>query len=688
MRITYLLFLGSLFLLTSVQKEEADPPNIIFIMVDDLGYADLGCYGQQVIQTPRIDALAAEGIRFTQCYAGSTVCAPSRSVLITGQHTGHTTVRGNMGIGGVIGLGGAAGRIPLQAQDTTIAELLKTAGYTTGMIGKWGLGEPATTGMPDQQGFDYFYGYLNQRRAHTYFPDYVWRNDQRVEFPENENSRHNDYIQNHFLAESLDFIERHHKEPFFLYLPYTLPHDEYEIDHQGRFADSTHWTEPERTYAAMVERMDRDVGRVLDQLDKYGLAENTMVFFCSDNGAAQRWDGRFDSSGPLRGRKRDLYEGGIRVPMIVRFPGQIAAGSSSDLPWTFADVLPTLCAIANVKPPVNIDGSNLWGHFMGQVSEAPLYDRTLYWEFHERGFQQAVRKSNYKAIRLGPDQAWELYNLYNDPGEEENIAEKFPLITKELSGEATKEHVPSHFFPILREGVRRKVVLIGDSTVKNGSKDEDLCGWGEVLTPFFDTTKVEIINQARGGRSSKTYLKEGLWAETLAMVGEGDFVIMQFGHNDGGPIFTQKERGSLLGTGEGFQIEKLSSTDQADTVHTYGWYLRQYIRDTKAKGAIPIVCSMVPRNRWVDGAVERTADSYGGWAAQVAREEQTYFIDLNENVAAIYDTIGEEQLWKQYFKEDHTHTTCYGAELNAKSVALGLRELPYCPLATFLNLPK
>lgn len=492
MRITYLLFLGSLLLLTSVQKEEADPPNIIFIMADDLGYADLGCYGQQSIQTPRIDALATEGMRFTQCYAGSTVCAPSRSVLITGQHTGHTTVRGNMGIGGVVGLGGAAGRIPLQEQDTTIAELLQTAGYTTGMIGKWGLGEPATTGMPDQQGFDYFYGFLNQRRAHTYFPDYVWRNDQRVDLPANEGAQHKDYIQNHFLSESLDFIERHQKDPFFLYLPYSLPHDEFEIDDQGRFADSTHWTEPERIYAAMVERLDRDVGLVLDQLDKYGLAENTMVFFCSDNGAAERWDGRFDSSGSLRGRKRDLYEGGIRVPMIVRFPGQIAAGSSSDLPWTFADVLPTLCATAGIEPPVNIDGSNLWGHFTGQ----------------------------------------------------------------------------------------------------------------------------------------------------------------------------------------------------ADTVHTYGWYLQQYVRDTKAKGAIPIVCSMVPRNRWVDGTIERTADSYGGWAAQVAREEQTYFIDLNENVAAIYDTIGEEQLWKQYFKGDHTHTTCYGAELNAKSVALGLRELPYCPLATYLNLPE
>ncbi|MCB0639505.1 MAG: sulfatase-like hydrolase/transferase, partial [Lewinella sp.] len=662
----------------------APKPNIVFIMADDLGYGDLGCYGQTMIQTPHIDELAGEGTRFTQCYAGSTVCAPSRSVLMTGQHTGHTTVRGNNGIGGVVGLGGAPGRIPLQNRDTTVAEMLRTAGYTTAMIGKWGLGEPETPGMPDAQGFDYFFGFLNQRLAHTYFPDFVWRNTERVALPDNADHRQADYIQDHFVEETRRFLEGQGEQPFFLYLPYTLPHDDYEIPSVGRFADSTHWAEEERIYAAMVERMDRDVGLLLDQLQEQGLADHTLIFFCSDNGAAQRWDGRFDSSGPLRGRKRDMYEGGLRVPMIVRYPGQVAAGEVSDYPWTFADVLPTLCALAGVEPPTNIDGQNLCPLLAGNVAAAPPADRTLYWEFHERGYQQAIRQGRYKAVRRAPNLAWELYDLDQDPGEANDLAGQFPEITARLAALAAAEHQPSHFFPIQREDVRRKLVLIGDSTVKNGSDDPDLCGWGEVLAPFFDTSRLDVINNARGGRSSKTFMKEGLWAESLALLEEGDFVLIQFGHNDGGPIFTDKERGSLPGFGDEVTVDTLQSTGQLDTVHTYGWYLRQYVREAQAKGAIPIVCSMVPRNRWVDGRVERVDETYGGWAAQIAHDEQTYFLDLNNRIALIYETMTEDQLWATYFKTDHTHTTCRGAEVNAQAVTVGIRELPGCPLAGFV----
>ncbi|MGB3799259.1 MAG: sulfatase-like hydrolase/transferase [Lewinella sp.] len=678
----YIPILALLAWATTMMGQSTDRPNIVFIMADDLGYADLGSYGQTVIRTPNLDRLAEQGTRFTDVYAGSTVCAPSRSVLMTGQHTGHTTVRGNNGVGGVVGLGGAEGRIPLQASDTTVAKLLQSAGYATGMIGKWGLGEPATAGLPDLQGFDYFYGFLNQRRAHTYYPDYVWRNSERVDFPDNAGHRKRDYIQDHFLAESLQFVDNHRDEPFFLYLPYTLPHDDYEIDTLGRFVDSLSWTPDERAYAAMVERLDRDVGQVLDRLEENGLTDRTIVFFCSDNGAAQRWEGRFDSSGPLRGRKRDMYEGGLRTAMIVRYPGQVAAGAVSEVPWSFTDVLPTLCAVAGIEPTTSTDGNNVWPVITGQSEHHPDPDRSFYWEFHEGTFQQAIRRGEYKAVRTAPEQDWELYKLDDDPGEVNDLAGNQPEITEELAQMAENAHRPSAFFPVRKSGGRAKLMLIGDSTVKNGSEDGDLCGWGEVLAPFFDSTAVEVVNAARGGRSSKTYYKERLWAEALSGLEEGDFLLIQFGHNDGGPVFDEKERGSLPGTGPEVATEILSSTGQPDTVHTYGWYLREYVRDARAAGVTPIICSMVPRNRWVDGRVERTADSYGGWAKTIAHEEGAYFIDLNERIAKVYDRIGEEQLWAEYFGEDHTHTTCFGAELNARTVATAISELPVPGLAT------
>ncbi len=673
---------------TLVLGQLTDRPNIVFIMADDLGYADLGSYGQTVIRTPNLDRLAMQGTRFTQVYAGSTVCAPSRSVLMTGQHTGHTTVRGNNGVGGVVGLGGAAGRIPLRTTDTTVASLLQEAGYATGMIGKWGLGEPATEGLPDRQGFDYFYGFLNQRRAHTYFPDYVWRNNERIDFPDNAGHRKRDYVQDHFLEETLRFVDEHRQEPFFLYLPYTLPHDDYEIDTLGRFADSLSWTPDERVYAAMVERLDRDVGKVLDRLEANGLTDRTIVFFCSDNGAAQRWEGRFDSSGPLRGHKRDMYEGGLRTPMIVRFPGHVPAGEVSDVPWTFADVLPTLCAVANVDPTERVDGSNVWPVITGDTDGRSEMDRTFYWEFHEGGYQQAIRRGPHKTIRTAPERDWELYRLDNDPGEANDLAADLPDLTTELAALAEAQHRPSPYFPVRKKNRTSKLLLIGDSTVKNGAKDTDLCGWGEVLSPYFDSSSVEIVNAARGGRSSKTYYKEGLWADALSGLEEGDFLLIQFGHNDGGPVFDQKERGSLPGTGPDTAIEIRASTGKPDTVHTYGWYLRQYVRDARAIGVTPIICSMVPRNKWHNGRVERAANGYGGWAETVAREEGAYFIDLNERVAKVYDRIGEERLWAGYFGEDHTHTTCFGAELNARTVAAAITELPVPGLASAVRLTE
>ncbi len=430
-----------------VETEMTNRPNIIFIMVDDLGYADLGCYGQQLIKTPHIDQMAAEGMKFTQCYAGSPVCAPSRSVLMTGQHTGHTTVRGNFGNGGVVGLGGRPGRIPLQDRDTTIAEVLKAAGYVTGMAGKWGLGEPNTTGEPNQQGFDEFFGFLNQRRAHSYYVPFLWHNTERIELDENKDGATGTYVHDLFADFALDFIEVHQDTAFFLYLPYTIPHSKYEVPDLGIYADSSHWEENERIVAAMISRMDADIGRMMTLLKELELDENTAVFFCSDNGAAERWEGRFNSSGLLRGRKRDLYEGGIRTPMIVRYPGKIEAGTTNDLPWHFMDVMPTLAAMGGGKVPSDIDGRDISSAFWNGNDAWRSPETILYWEFYERDFQQAVRWKDWKGIKLQVDQPWELYDLSKDPAERLNIAADHPEVVREIAAIAHREHAVSEFYP-------------------------------------------------------------------------------------------------------------------------------------------------------------------------------------------------------------------------------------------------
>ncbi len=399
----------------------AGKPNIIFIMADDMGFGDLGCYGQKVIRTPHIDRLAAGGMRFTQCYAGSTVCAPSRSVLMTGLHTGHTRVRGNFG---------KTGRVPLRAEDVTVAEILKDAGYATGITGKWGLGEPNTTGMPNKQGFDEWFGYLNQRNAHSYYPPYLWRNQTKTPLPGNTGGKKTQYTHDMFTEFGLDFIRKHAAEPFFLYLPYTIPHSKYEIPSTAPYA-SQPWRAAEKVHAAMITRLDADVGKIMALLAKLGLDERTIVLFCSDNGAAQRWEGRFDSSGALRGRKRDMYEGGLRTPMIVRWPGKIAAGAvNTEAVWYFADFLPTAAAIAGTKAPTGGDGVSVLPVLLGKKTGLP--ERFLYWEFFERGYQQAVRWRNWKAIRPAPGKPLALYDLSADPAEKTDIAAANPAVIAKI----------------------------------------------------------------------------------------------------------------------------------------------------------------------------------------------------------------------------------------------------------------
>jgi arylsulfatase A-like enzyme len=415
-------------------REGRRQPNIIFIMADDLGYGDLGCYGQKTIKTPCIDHMAAEGTGFTDCYAGSTVCAPSRCCLMTGYHTGHARVRGNA-------------LVPLLAEDVTVAEILKDAGYATGIVGKWGLGEPDTSGVPNRQGFDYWFGYLNQARAHNYYPDYVWKNEERYFF------QRWTYSHDAFTKEALDFIQQNQNHPFFLYLTYTIPHAFNEGGKQGMQVpddapySNEPWPQQSKNHAAMITRMDTDVGKLFALLKKLNLDEDTIVFFTSDNGPHREGGADpnfFDSNGPLRGIKRDLYEGGICVPMIARWPGKIAAGAVSDQVWAFWDFLPTAAELAGAQAPGGVDGISMLPALLGKPQQNHEY---LYWEFHERGSHQAVRMGDWKGVRSPINGPLELYDLKNDRSETKNIADQHPEIVKKIeeiisSARTDNEHWP------------------------------------------------------------------------------------------------------------------------------------------------------------------------------------------------------------------------------------------------------
>jgi arylsulfatase A-like enzyme len=423
--------------------DKAARPNIIFVMADDLGWGDLGCYGQKHIRTPHIDRLAAAGTRFTDVYAGASVCAPSRSVLMTGQHTGHTRVRGNAGIiGGV----GSQRRVPLVPEDVTVAEILKKAGYVTGITGKWGLGEPDTTGVPNRQGFDEWLGYLNQQHAHNYYPDYLWRNEERLNLPANADGKQGQYSHDLFTDFALDFVRKHHQKPFFLYLPWTIPHGKYQIPSLETYADEK-WEHDYKVHAAMVTRMDRDFGRLMALLKDLKIDDRTLVFFCSDNGAVQRREGVLDSAGPFRGQKGNQYEGGLRTPMIVRWPGRVPAGKVSDVPWYFADVLPTLAELVGAPVPEMIDGVSVLPTLLGKPQD--LSGRVMYWEQYSGGFQQACRSGRWKAHRKA-DGKLEMYDLSADPAEKQNVAAEHPKEVQRLAAFMKEAHTDSPNWPVTR----------------------------------------------------------------------------------------------------------------------------------------------------------------------------------------------------------------------------------------------
>ena len=444
---------------TAVTQQAAAPPNVLLIQADDLGYGDLSAYGQARFETPMLDRLAREGIRFTQYYAGSTVCAPSRTTLMTGRHTGHAWIRGN-------------GDIPLRLEDLTLAEVLKGAGYRTAVIGKWGLGSPGTTGMPDRQGFDYAFGFLDHRHAHRQFTDHLWRNGERVGIDLTR-----DYVNDLFTRETTAFIERGDSRPFFVYLNYTVPHaelrapDDQIARFRGRFPEQPFANpaadgrstgakpdapslgyrsqqEPHAAFAAMITRMDQDIGRLLDVIRARGLERQTLVMFISDNGPHQEGGGDpgfFKSAGGLRGIKRDLYEGGIRVPMIARWTGTIPAGRVSSHPWAHWDILPTLAEFAGTRVPEALDGISM----ARALRDAPQPTHAFfYWEFHERGFQQAVRMGKWKAIRLKLGTPLELYDLDVDPGEQRNVAAGNPEVIAKIEEYLKTARTESERWPI------------------------------------------------------------------------------------------------------------------------------------------------------------------------------------------------------------------------------------------------
>ncbi len=423
MRLYHLIsVIAGLIILLGGHGFATDKPNIIFILSDDLAQGDLGCYGQKIIKTPNLDRMAAEGTRYTQAYSGTTVCAPSRTSLMTGLHMGHSPIRANRE-------NKPEGQLPLPAETVTVAQILKSAGYATACMGKWGMGMFDTTGSPLKKGFDHFYGYNCQRHAHSYFPEYLYNDDKRLELPKNT------YAQNLIVDDVLRWVREQKDKPFFLFFAVTLPHGNFEIDDQGFYKDQP-WTDKEKNYAAMVTRLDTDVGRLFSLLKEMKTDEKTLVMFSGDNGSSFGPETpigmRFDQSmgSTLRGFKRSMYEGGLRQAALARWPGVIPAGRVSAEPWAFWDFLPTAAELAGAKLPegCKTDGLSLVSHLKG--GPAPKRD-SFYWELHEGKPIQAVRFGDWKAVRNGPAAPVELYDLAKDAGERNNLASQYPdLIVK------------------------------------------------------------------------------------------------------------------------------------------------------------------------------------------------------------------------------------------------------------------
>jgi arylsulfatase A-like enzyme len=412
-------------------------PNIVFILADDAGIGDFSAYGCRYGTTPNIDRLAAEGMKFTRAYSGNAVCAPSRCVLMTGLHPGHELVRANRP-----DKGGDDGRLSLPANQVTVARLLHDAGYVTGGFGKWGLGNPGTTGVPEKEGFDVFFGYYDQNRAHDYYPDHLVRNSVNVPTPQDGQHIWANYSHTRIADETLKFIEQNKEHPFFCYAAWTPPHADYTIPDTAPYTDRA-WPDIDKNYAAMVGLVDKDVGRVMQKLKDLGIDDHTLVIFASDNGANEEFI-PLGSTGGLRGYKRLLYEGGIRAPFIVHWPGHIQPGTTNDLLTTFVDFLPTAADLCGASAPQGMDGISILPTLLG-LKQTALHD-SLYFEIYEPYFQQAVRWGDWKGYRLGTKATLELYNLKADPTEAHNVAAANPEIVKQIEAMMAAGHSPSPYF--------------------------------------------------------------------------------------------------------------------------------------------------------------------------------------------------------------------------------------------------
>ncbi|MDE6065792.1 MAG: arylsulfatase [Duncaniella sp.] len=454
-------------------KEEGKPPNVIFILADDLGIGDVTPYGQKLIKTPNLDRMAEEGMKFTQCYSGTAVSAPSRASLITGMHTGHTHIRGNLKASET---GDPEGQAPMPEGTYTIAQMFKNAGYSTGCFGKWGLGYPGSESDPTKVGFDHFMGYNCQTLAHDYYPDHLWSDTTRIELADNYNQAESTYSADMIHSRAMDYITEKGKsgQPFFAFLTYTLPHAELVLPHDSVYqeycrlipeADDMAWAEsnpnkrgaygnterPLASFASMVTRLDSYVGDVLDRLKELGIDDNTLVIFTSDNGPHREGGANpdyFDSYGPYRGIKRDLYEGGIRMPFIARYPGKIKAGTENDQVIAFWDMMPTFASLAGSTDSITTDGISFVPALMG--AEGQQTHPYLYWEFHEEGGKQAVRMGDWKGVRLNVSDpsktTFELYDLSTDIHEDNNVAADHPEIVARISELMDSVRTPSTLF--------------------------------------------------------------------------------------------------------------------------------------------------------------------------------------------------------------------------------------------------
>ncbi len=448
-----LVFLSAFFTVQQFATAAAPKPNIVYILLDDAGYGDLSCYGQELFTTPHIDRLAAEGMKFTQHYSGSTVCAPTRCSLMTGLHTGHTYVRGNREVK-------PEGQAAMPADIVTIPRLLKKAGYTTGAFGKWGLGAPASPSDPAEH-FDQFFGYNCQREAHSYYPDHLWHNKQHVPMDGKT------YTATLIMDEALQFVRYNKADPFFLFLPVTIPHaamhapEEYVKPWRKKFPQfedkigkysGPEVKNPVAAFAGMMTLMDESVGDLMALLAELNIDDNTIVLFSSDNGPHKEGGHDpefFNSNGPLKGHKRDLYEGGIRAPLIARWPGKIEPGTTSDLISAHWDMLPTFCELAGIDIPAGLDGISMMSELTGEGSQTP--HEFLYWEFYEKGGKRAVRFGNWKAVQqnltgVNQKDGVELYDLSADIGEENNIAASHPDQVKRALEYFAAAHTPSEFW--------------------------------------------------------------------------------------------------------------------------------------------------------------------------------------------------------------------------------------------------